>query len=347
MSAAETMIAPQPAPPEPPRRFTLARLAGIVFMALWMALFASVAITAIGDFDSEKFFKYGPAMLRGLVVTVELVATSLVLGAILSVPLAFARMSRSTVVGTLAYAFRIAGVRTGHIAIAFALFNLLVLVSRLSNSFEAPFLAKRVENAINGIAVHDLKFDFALILASASLATLAGGILIPSVQRYASCGVSAFKRERSLLRLIVRSLSRRGLGVLAGSVARPRLRSFRPAAGSPVLPVGMILLNVVVSALWTVGVLAAIYAGVLAPDYRVTAASMSALVNGGATILMFALVDPWLAGLTDDVVSGERDEGHFRRVVAWMVAGRFAGTLLAQFLLLPAAWVIVWAARWF
>ncbi|MCB1446044.1 MAG: ABC transporter permease [Rhizobiaceae bacterium] len=105
MSAAETMIAPQPAPPEPPRRFTLARLAGIVFMALWMALFASVAITAIGDFDSEKFFKYGPAMLRGLVVTVELVATSLVLGAILSVPLAFARMSRSTVVGTLAYGY--------------------------------------------------------------------------------------------------------------------------------------------------------------------------------------------------------------------------------------------------
>jgi len=48
-------------------------------------------------------------------------------------------------IGTLAYAFRIAGIRTGHIAIAFSLFNILVLVSRTSNSFQGPFLAKRVD----------------------------------------------------------------------------------------------------------------------------------------------------------------------------------------------------------
>ena len=105
MSIAETMIAPQPAPSAPPRRFTLARLAGIVFMALWMALFASIVITAIEDFDQEKFFKYGPAMLRGLVVTLELVASSLVLGAVLSLPLAFARMRKSGIIATLAYGY--------------------------------------------------------------------------------------------------------------------------------------------------------------------------------------------------------------------------------------------------
>ena len=85
-------------------------------------------------------------------------------------------------VGTLAYAFRIAGIRTGHIAIAFSLFNLLVLVSRISNSFQAPFLAKRVENAINDVAMHDLRTDFALVLVSASLATLVGAALIPTIQ---------------------------------------------------------------------------------------------------------------------------------------------------------------------
>jgi hypothetical protein len=36
-------------------------------------------------------------------------------------------------IGTLAYAVRIAGVRTRRIAISFALFNILVLVSRTSN----------------------------------------------------------------------------------------------------------------------------------------------------------------------------------------------------------------------
>lgn len=105
MSIADSMIAPQPAPPAAARRFTIARLTGIVFMALWVVLFASIAITAIGDFDQEKFFKYGPAMLRGLVVTLELVASSLVLGAILSLPLAFARMRRSGIIASLAYGY--------------------------------------------------------------------------------------------------------------------------------------------------------------------------------------------------------------------------------------------------
>lgn len=34
----------------------------------------------------------------------------------------------------------------GRVAFSFALFNILVLVSRLSNSFLGPFLAKRIEN---------------------------------------------------------------------------------------------------------------------------------------------------------------------------------------------------------
>ena len=105
MSIADSLIAPQPAPPAPPRRFTVARFAGILFMALWVALFASILINAIEGFDQEKFFKYGPAMLRGLVVTIQLVATSLVLGAILSLPLAFARMQPSGVLASLAYGY--------------------------------------------------------------------------------------------------------------------------------------------------------------------------------------------------------------------------------------------------
>ena len=50
-------------------------------------------------------------------------------------------------IGALAYSARIAGVRTRRIAMSFALFNVLVLVSRLSNRFLGPFLAKRIENA--------------------------------------------------------------------------------------------------------------------------------------------------------------------------------------------------------
>jgi len=70
-------------------------------------------------------------------------------------------------IGTLAYAFRIAGIRTGSIAIAFSLFNVLVLVSRISNSFQAPFVAKRVETAIHQPVGAHLALDYALILGAA------------------------------------------------------------------------------------------------------------------------------------------------------------------------------------
>ena len=52
-------------------------------------------------------------------------------------------------IGALAYAARIAGVRTGRIALSFALFNVLLLVSRTSNGFLGPFLAKRIETRIH------------------------------------------------------------------------------------------------------------------------------------------------------------------------------------------------------
>ena len=43
-------------------------------------------------------------------------------------------------IGTLAYAARIAGTRTDRIAVSFALFNILILISRTSNSFQIKIL---------------------------------------------------------------------------------------------------------------------------------------------------------------------------------------------------------------
>lgn len=248
-------------------------------------------------------------------------------------------------IGTLAYAFRIAGVRTGKIATALSLFNILVLLSRISNSFQGPFVAKRVETDILGLASHPLLFDFSLILASASLATLVGGLLIPTVQRMATVAVDRFGRDRSVPRLLSRAMRNLGHEAMLGSLARPHRRSLSGLKLGKDLPLGVVLLNIFATALWTVGVLAAIYAGAIAPEFRVTAATLSSIINGVATILLFVIVDPYLAALTDDVVHGKETESRFRRVVVWMIASRLAGTVLAQLLLVPSAYIIVWTAN--
>ena len=108
---------------------------------------------------------------------------------------------------------------------------------------------------------------------------------------------------------------------------------------------GTVALNVVAIALWTVGVFAALYAGYLNPQLHVTSSMLSAIVIGVATILMFVIIDPQLSVMTDDVVEGRLSEPTIRRAIVWLVGSRFAGTLLAHLLLIPAASLIVFVAE--
>ncbi len=247
-------------------------------------------------------------------------------------------------IGTLAYAFRIAGVRTGHIALAFSLFNALVLISRLSNAFQGPLLAKRVELAIIADATASLRQDFVLILLSASAASLAGGLVLPSFQRLATFAVAFFYRNHSMSRLLLRAVSPSGVAAALRSATLPRYTTLRGMVSLRDLPKTVIALNFVATALWTVGVLSSIYAGIIAPEFRVTAASLSALINGMATIIMFIVIDPHISVMTDDAASGRANEGPIRRLIFWLIASRLAGTLVAQFLLIPGAKLIAWTA---
>lgn len=57
--------------------------------------------------------------------------------------------------------------------------------------------------------------------------------------------------------------------------------------------------------------------------------------------MMAIFIDPHMSGMTDDVIEGKIEESQFRRAVAWLVGSRLTGTLLAQFLLVPSAVMIV------
>ena len=107
----------------------------------------------------------------------------------------------------------------------------------------------------------------------------------------------------------------------------------------------MTAMNVIATALWTVGVFAALYAGVLDPGVRVTSSTLSSIINGGATVMMAVFIDPHMSGMTDDVIEGKIDESQFRRAVVWLVGSRLAGTLMAQLLLVPSAVLIVAVAK--
>src|SRR5262245_31571213 len=156
-------------------------------------------------------------------------------------------------IGTLAYSVRIAGVRTRRIAVSFALFNILVLVSRTSNSFQGPFLAKRVEENLIHPVAHSLLSDFRWLLFSATLATVAGAFLIPTFQRIFSRAVQDFQVHRSIPRLLLHILSRGGLAHIRDSVSVPVSANVTALRTGRSISTGTIALNIVAVSLWTVG----------------------------------------------------------------------------------------------
>ncbi|WP_228243909.1 lipid II flippase Amj family protein [Porphyrobacter sp. GA68] len=247
-------------------------------------------------------------------------------------------------IGTLAYAARIAGVRTRRIAMSFALFNILVLISRTSNGFLGPFLAKRIETRLLDGGGAQLADDFRIVLGTATLAVAIGIVLVPTAQRLFASAIGHFQRHRSTTRLLLRSATPAGLATLRDAAvvpARAHLAALRRPLG---VSKRVLLANMLAQALLVVGVLASLYAGYLAPEFRVTASQLSAVVNGFATILLFALIDPQLSVMTDDVAEGRLDEALFRRTITWISLSRLAGTILAQIVFLPAAAAIAWIA---
>lgn len=105
MSYSKALIPPQAPPPEAMTRMRPARVTGYIVVCLWALLGLALLAMMIGNWDNEKFFKYGPRFLHGLMTTLELVAVSIVFGALLSVPLAFARMSKNRILSGFAYVY--------------------------------------------------------------------------------------------------------------------------------------------------------------------------------------------------------------------------------------------------
>jgi hypothetical protein len=245
---------------------------------------------------------------------------------------------------TLSYSVRIVAVRTGRIAISFALFNILVLISRTANGFQAPLLAKTVENDIKN-GVFENAGVFRLIILSCSVATVVGAILVPTFHRVLSNAVLSYSVHKSFPRILLHGLSKTGIEMFKEKITLPDTSHITKFKFDREFPWKIFILNIIASGIFTIGVLSAVYAAYLNPEFRSTAGNLSAIINGLATILMFLFIDPHLSVMTDDVTLGKCPESTFRKNIVYMIVARLVGTMLAQALFLPAARVISWVAE--
>jgi hypothetical protein len=249
------------------------------------------------------------------------------------------------IISTLAYSVRIVGVRTGRIAISFAVFNIFALISRTANSIQAPLLAKTIESTIKSGNPQSLLFVFRWILFSTTLATIIGALLLPTFIKVFGKAVETFSIYRSIPKLLLHGFSKSGIEQFKSSVTKPKKENLSQLKSLKMIPKKIILLNTLAFAISTVGILASLYAGCLNPDLRTTCSTLASVINGLSTILMFIFIDPFISMLTDDVIKGECTELQFNRCIIFIVGGLIVGTMLAQLLLVPAAEVISYIAK--
>jgi polar amino acid transport system permease protein len=90
-------------PPSPPKPWTKTRITGYVLVGLWTALIVGLVYFLFSAWDIELVSKYAPTYLSGLWTTITLVLASVIIGAVLSVPVALGRMSKNWFISSIAY----------------------------------------------------------------------------------------------------------------------------------------------------------------------------------------------------------------------------------------------------
>ncbi len=278
---------------------------------------------------------------------------------------------------TLFYGVRLSGVKTRRLITAISLYQLIALLAGVANMVQAPLLSAVVEQAINaGQAAHQANLHYLLggirlIILAASAGTIAAAAITPIFIFFMNRAIFIYERTGSLPQLMLLPFSPARIVRLSRELSAAFGQRRRPAPAAPArarwprpgdirrraprrrglatltmilrsrpLPVILLLVHILVVSLWTNGVLAALYAGALLPDYRSTASLLSGIVNGIAAVLSNFMIDPVTAVITDQALQGQRDERDMINLTYWMMCTRLLGTILAQLLFSPTVHLV-------
>ncbi|MDQ0196346.1 lipid II flippase family protein [Paenibacillus wynnii] len=209
---------------------------------------------------------------------------------------------------TLTYSLRLAGVRLGKLAVALSLSGIILLISRTANMLQGPLTGNILDFAKHN-AGYNIMDSFQMIIGAATLGTFTALLLFPSAVLLSSRIISHLEVAGSIPQMILSSVSLQKIKHARVHLRFPKLSMLsRLRIGG--IPKRLVVLNVVVTAM--------------------------------ATILLTLLIDPQIGLITDKVLRGEKEVAALSKVFGLLMLSRLLGTILAQVLLLPAAYWIHW-----
>ncbi|MHB2017352.1 MAG: lipid II flippase family protein [Candidatus Xenobia bacterium] len=243
------------------------------------------------------------------------------------------------------HASRVSAVLTKRVATAVAMYSVFELITRIASQIYAPILGSIRDHAVDigdlGLLDHSLR----LIILGAAFGALAGWLLMPTFVEIYNHAIVALDRLHSVPALFIAALHPRYWPRIVGVFRRPSLFGIR-LQDLQEIPRGFLWGNVLVSSIYTIGVLSAIAAGAqLSHELARTATLLSSVVNGFATITLSLVVDPMSAMIVDQCVSGKRPPRHVYAMAVFLIGGTLVGTLLSELLFPYATWIIVQGAK--
>ena len=264
---------------------------------------------------------------------------------------------------TMNYSIRLAGLRTRRLLTALSIFNVINLAASAANTVQAPLLTSLVEHAIMAGALQtgveagnqllleqvymeqldELAGQLRLAILAATIGALSAALLTPTFINLFTRAIRLFEATGSIPAMFGRLF----LSFFRGDEGKSRLFSLpswrntmKFTRQKMLIPKKLPVINVLVTGIFTTGVLSSLYAGALHPDFRSTAAVLSVAVNSLAMVVVALAVEPKMSLITDEAMRGDRSETDIKQLIYYMVITRVAGSLLAQAFFLPCAYLI-------
>ena len=160
-------------------------------------------------------------------------------------------------IDTLAYSVRLNSVKSGQVALSFSLFNVFVLDSRTANVFQAPLIGALI--GLSSKVGLDPLPEVRKVILAASIGTVLGIALIPTLLRLFSKAVARLELTGSVPSIVIEALNINNIKRIARTVTIPSKRMLGGIRFRDI-PKRLLILNTIITGFYTVGVLSALYA---------------------------------------------------------------------------------------
>ncbi len=173
-----------------------------------------------------------------------------------------------------AYSARLAGARSGRVATAISLFNIFATTSRFAQMLYTPMLGALSDHAVPA-TLSTYEWQLRFIIFSGTAGAVIGTLAIPTFVMFYLRAIRSLERNGSIPKAALAIFRPATVAAVIGEVKFSMATRWRDISFKHV-PKDILVLNVLVTAVYGAGIVAAAYASVLQP-----AAARTAVLSSG------------------------------------------------------------------